>query len=121
MPVCQRSLSSRLGTAKVSEGGGYEYRADDRVWAGQMTGQHGPVLRFVRHDAQRERLLQPTFSRKKERREELLPLCVVPHEAEHWTVLFEVIWPAHTWSSARYSRHPPSLTLSVPSRLGSYR
>ena len=28
---------SRLGTAKVSEGGGCEYRADDRVWAGQMT------------------------------------------------------------------------------------
>ena len=33
--------------------------ADDRVWAGQMTGQHGPVLRFMRHDAQRERLLWP--------------------------------------------------------------
>ena len=29
-----------------------------------------------------------------------------------------VIWPAHTWSSARYSRPPLSLTLSVPSRLG---
>ena len=38
----------------MSEGGGREYRADDRVWAGQMTGQHGPVLRFMRHDAQRE-------------------------------------------------------------------
>ena len=38
----------------MSEGGGYEYRAADRVWAGQMTGQHGPVLRFMRHDAERE-------------------------------------------------------------------
>ena len=38
----------------MSEGGWREYRADDRVWAGRMTGQHGPVLRFMRHDAQRE-------------------------------------------------------------------
>ena len=38
----------------MSEGGWREYRADDRVWAGQMTGQHGPVLRFMRHDAERE-------------------------------------------------------------------
>ena len=38
----------------MSEGGWREYRADDRVWAGRMAGQHGPVLRFMRHDAQRE-------------------------------------------------------------------
>ena len=37
------------------EGGAREYRADDRVWAGQMTGQHGPVLRFMRHDAHSHR------------------------------------------------------------------
>ena len=49
----------------MSEGGWREYRADDRVWAGQMTGQHGPVLRFMRHDAQREQLLQPPRSGKK--------------------------------------------------------
>ena len=44
---------------------GCEYRADDRVWAGQMTGQHGPVLRFMRHDAQREQLLCPRPGGKK--------------------------------------------------------
>ena len=26
------------------------------MWAGRMTGQHGPVLRFMRHDAQSEQL-----------------------------------------------------------------
>ena len=61
------SMSDRVGTAKVSEGGWSEYRADDHVWAGQMTGQHGPVFRFMRHDAQRERLLQPPPSGKKGR------------------------------------------------------
>ena len=49
----------------MSEGGGSEYRADDHVWAGRMTGQHGPVLRFMRHDAQRERLLSSEKSGKK--------------------------------------------------------
>ena len=50
-PVSTRGSPRDL---KVSEGGWREYRADDRVWAGQMTGQHGPVLRFMRHDAQRD-------------------------------------------------------------------
>ena len=49
----------------MSERGGREYRADDHVWAGRMTGQHGPVLRFMRHDAQREQLLSSEKSGKK--------------------------------------------------------
>ena len=60
----------------MSEGGWREYRADDRVWAGQMTGQHGPVLRFMRHDAQRERLLLPSFLAKKGKKVEKLRVAL---------------------------------------------
>ena len=56
----------------MSEGGGREYRADDHVWAGRMTGQHGPVLRFMRHDAQREQLLSSWKEREERRKAEKL-------------------------------------------------
>ena len=49
----------RLGTDKVSGAGWREYRADELVWAGLMTGLRGPVLRFMRVDAQSERFLSP--------------------------------------------------------------
>ena len=63
----------------MSEGGWREYRADDRVWAGRMTGQHGPVLRFMRHDAQRE--LEEGREKEQEKEEKLksygrLSFCV---------------------------------------------
>ena len=52
-------LQDRLGTDKVSGAGRREHRADELVWAGLMTGLHGPVLRFMRVDAQSERFLSP--------------------------------------------------------------
>ena len=44
-----------LGRPKLTLG----YRADELVWAGLMTGLHGPVLRFMRVDAQSECFLSP--------------------------------------------------------------
>ena len=56
-------LQDRLGTDKVTtdvSGAGWrESRADELVWAGLMTGLRGPVLRFMRVDAQSERFLSP--------------------------------------------------------------
>ena len=42
------------------------------MWAGRMTGQHGPVLRFMRHDAQREQLLSSGKEREERRKVEKL-------------------------------------------------
>ena len=55
MPIYSPRLPDRLGTDKVSGAGWREYRADELVWAGLMTGLRGPVLRFMRVDAQIER------------------------------------------------------------------
>ena len=59
LPIYSPRLQDRLGTDKVSGAGWREYRADELVWAGLMTGLHGPVLRFMRVDAQSERFLSP--------------------------------------------------------------
>ena len=53
------SRSTRHRQAKVSGAGWREYRADELVWAGLMTGLRGPVLRFMRVDAQSEHFLSP--------------------------------------------------------------
>ena len=50
-------LPDRLVTDKVSGAGQREYRADDLVWVVLVIGLDGPVLCFVRIDAQRERFL----------------------------------------------------------------
>ena len=54
-------LPDRLATDKVSGAGQREHRADDLVWVVLVTGLHGPVLRFMRSDAQRERFLSLFF------------------------------------------------------------
>ena len=54
-------LQDRLGTDKVSGAGRREHRADELVWAGLMTGLHGPVLRFMRVDAQSEHASSPRW------------------------------------------------------------
>ena len=58
-------LPARLVTAKVSGAGQRESRADELVWAVSVTGLHGPVLRFMRSDAQRERFLCPSVRARK--------------------------------------------------------
>ena len=59
LPIYSPRLQDRLGTDKVSGAGRREHRADELVWAGLMTGLHGPVLRFMRVDAQSEHFLSP--------------------------------------------------------------
>ena len=59
LPIYSPRLQDRLGTDKVSGAGRREHRADELVWAGLMTGLHGPVLRFMRVDAQSECFLSP--------------------------------------------------------------
>ena len=59
MPIYSPRLPDRFGTNKVSGAGWREYRADELVRAELMTGLRGPVLRFMRVDAQSERFLSP--------------------------------------------------------------
>ena len=66
MPIYSPRLPDRLGTDKVSGAGLREYRADELVWAGLMTGLRGPVLRFMRVDMQSERFLSPPARRLSE-------------------------------------------------------
>ena len=61
-PECLKNFTRGSATAATdpyTRAAAVEYRADELVWAGLMTGLRGPVLRFMRIDAQSERLLSP--------------------------------------------------------------
>ena len=52
--TCFSDGANPVATDKVSGAGQREHRADDLVWVALVTGHDGPVLRFMRSDAQRQ-------------------------------------------------------------------